>query len=303
MTGGGGFVGRWLVDAFDVASERDRGTELHATCRTATGNGSGTARWIPCDLLDEEAARASIAAARPEVLIHAAWHTRPGSYADDGENEAWLAASERLLAAFVAFGGRRFVSLGSCAEYGAHAGPCHESRTPLRPRTAYGTAKARLYERLEKERCAAGLEFAHARLFFLYGPGEKPSRLVPSIIASLRAGKPAETGPGERLRDFMHVRDAGRALARLARSSITGAIHIASGEGVRIADVATCLADCAGRRDLLRVGARAARPEEPDAIVADVTRQTKELAYRPETTLRRGLEDAFAASSPKEVSC
>jgi nucleoside-diphosphate-sugar epimerase len=301
VTGASGFVGRSLIHAFRASGGPAR--EIHTLSRTPIAPGrSGGRRWL-CDLLDERSVRAAIAAVRPEVLVHAAWHTPAGRYLEDEANAAWLAASERLLQEFADAGGRRFVSVGSCAEYREQAEPCHETRTPLAPRSAYGAAKAAFFERLEKVRATSRVETAHARLFFLYGPGEKPSRLVPSLVAALRAGRPAETGPPDRVRDFLHVRDAGCALARLVRSDLTGPINIASGSGTRIEDVALTLADIAGRRDLLRLGALAARAAEPHFVVADVTRQTDELGYSAETTLACGLEEAFTASSAEEVPC
>jgi len=289
VTGAGGFVGQALLAALDGRAE------LCGTARRGKPDTLGQRiAWHSCDLLAESAAKALIERFRPEVVVHTAWHTRPGSYQQDERNAVWLAASERLLEAFVASGGRRFVGIGSCAEYLAGTGPCHETRSPLSDASAYSAAKGALFRRLEQAREAGQVETAHARLFYLYGQGEKPTRLVPGLIASLLSGQPAETGPGALRRDFMNIGDVGRALARLTCSGLTGPINIGSGVAVRIDEIATRLGALTGRMELLRIGALAARAGEPELVLADCARMTKELGYRPETPLDRGLEEAVA---------
>jgi nucleoside-diphosphate-sugar epimerase len=126
VTGASGYIGGNLLAAL-----AGRG-ELYGTSRTRGDGNPGTdVHWLECDLLKAGAAEALIARCRPDVLVHAAWHTKAGSYWEDRDNFDWLAASERLLEAFVAAGGRRFVGIGSCAEYAATDGPCEEGRTPL----------------------------------------------------------------------------------------------------------------------------------------------------------------------------
>jgi nucleoside-diphosphate-sugar epimerase len=286
VTGASGYIGGNLLAAL-----AGRG-ELYGTSRTRGDGNPGTdVHWLECDLLKAGAAEALIARWRPDVLVHAAWHTKAGSYWEDRDNFDWLAASERLLEAFVAAGGRRFVGIGSCAEYAATDGPCEEGRTPLTTESAYSASKARFFARLEAERAAGRVETAYARLFFVYGPGEKPTRLIPSVITRLLSGEPAHCGPGELRRDFIHIRDTGEALARLALGKLAGPINIGSGEATRIGDIVARLGALTGRPDLLRVGALPPRASEPDLLLADTTRMGEELHYRLETSLSQGLEE------------
>jgi nucleoside-diphosphate-sugar epimerase len=286
VTGASGYIGASLLLAL-----AGRG-ELYGTSRTRGDRNPGAdIHWLECDLLKEGTAEALIAHCRPDVLVHAAWHTKAGSYWEDRENFDWLRASERLLEVFVAAGGRRFVGIGSCAEYAATDSPCEEARTPLTTESAYAAAKARFFARLEAERAAGRVETAYARLFFVYGPGEKPTRLIPSVITRLLSGQPAHTGPGDLRRDFIHIRDTAQALARLALGDVTGPINIGSGEATRIADVVAQLGALTGHPEHLRIGALPPRASEPDLLLADTTRMGEELHYRLETSLSQGLEE------------
>lgn len=286
VTGASGYIGGTLLGAL-----AGRG-ELYGTSRTKGDRNPGAdIRWLESDLLAPGAPEDMIARCRPDVLVHAAWHTKAGSYWEDRENFDWLAASERLLEAFIAAGGRRFIGIGSCAEYAAVDGPCDELDTPLTTDSPYAAAKARFFARLEAERAAGRVETAYARLFFVYGPGEKPTRLIPSVITKLLAGEPAQTGPGELRRDFIYIRDTAQALAKLALGTYVGPINIGSGEATQIGDLVARLGTLTGRPELLRVGALPPRPSEPTLSLADAKRLSEQLGYGLETSLSQGLEE------------
>ena len=184
---------------------------------------------------------------------------------------------------------------GSCTEYDwSGAGPLSEARTPLRPATPYGQAKAATFRDVQAKAAAAGLAYAHARLFFSYGPFEQPQRLVPLIIRALLKGEPARLTAGTQLRDFLDVRDLGRCLALLLASEVEGAVNVASGEGVSVARIAGLLGDMIGRPDLIQLGAVSLPREEPPSIVADISCLVTEVGAKPEIGLEQGLADAVA---------
>ncbi|MGL4442184.1 MAG: NAD-dependent epimerase/dehydratase family protein, partial [Alsobacter sp.] len=81
--------------------------------------------------------------------------------------------------------------------------------------------------------------------------------------------------------DFLSTVDAGTALAALALAGVDGAVNVASGEAVSIADLAGAIAAIAGRPDLLRLGARPDPAGEAPRMVADVTRLRDGAGCRP----------------------
>lgn len=119
---------------------------------------------------------------------------------------------------------------------------------------------------------------------------------MPSIIRSLLLGEPALCSSGTHVRDFIDVRELGRAIAQLASSRVTGAINLGQGEDCSIAGVATTLGDLAGRPDLIRLGALPDRPGDPLRLVPDLDRQFTELGFEPRIGLRQGLSDALNAT-------
>jgi nucleoside-diphosphate-sugar epimerase len=196
---------------------------------------------------------------------------------------------------FIAAGGRRCVIAGSCTEYDwSGSGPLSEARTPLRPATPYGEAKAATFRAVTARATAAGLAYAHARLFFSYGPYEQPQRLVPLIVRALLRGEPARLTAGTQVRDFLDVRDLGRCLALLLASEVEGAVNVACGEGVSVARIAGLLGEMIGRRDLIQLGSMSLPREEPPSVVADISRLATEVGAGPEIGLERGLSDSVA---------
>jgi len=289
VTGATGFLGLPVVQRLAAA-----GVQVHALARTASGELPAACRFQAVDLFDNAALSRVLAECRPSHLLHLAWIATPGVYWTSPENHAWVEASLELLRAFAQSGGRRAVLVGSCAEYDwSIAGRCHETRTPLAPATLYGQCKHSLRLRFEAEAHSLGVSVAWARLFFLYGPRERPERLVASVIRSLLAGEPAACSEGWHERDFLHIDDAAQALIALLRSDVRGACNIGSGRAVSVRNVVEQLATLLSSPKLLRLGQRPTPPGEPPLLVADTTRLNAEVGWSPGRSLAVGLSETI----------
>jgi nucleoside-diphosphate-sugar epimerase len=288
VTGASGYVGRQTL-----APLARLGFEIHGLARRPLDDPA--CRWHALDLFDSTALAAALETIRPSHLLHLAWTTEHGKFWTDPANDSWRATTLDLVERFIAAGGRRCVIAGSCTEYDwSGSGPLSEAHTPLRPATLYGQAKAAAFRAVQAKAAAGGLSYAHAHLFFSYGPFEQPQRLVPLVIRALLKGEPARLTAGTQLRDFLDVRDLGRCLALLLASEVAGAVNVASGEGVSVAHIAGLLGAMLGRPDLIELGAVPPPRDEPPSIVADVARLTTEVGARPEIALEQGLADAVA---------
>jgi nucleoside-diphosphate-sugar epimerase len=277
LTGATGFVGRAVA-----APLRAAGVQLRAVSS------------MDADLLDEGSARALLRDLRPTIVVHGAWYVTHGKFWTASENTDWLEASTAFARAFAELGGRRFVGVGTCAEYADSDTdddlPWHETRV-IAPATPYGRAKAELAVRL----AAMPIETAWARLFHLFGAGEHPDRLVPAVARALKEGREARCASGRPVRDFASTRFVGQALAALALSGVTGPVNVASGQGRAIADVARFLGHASGRPELVRLGALPDRPNEVPHMVADVKRLRREVGFTAPPRVEADLRALLAA--------
>jgi nucleoside-diphosphate-sugar epimerase len=290
VTGASGFVGSQTLEPLAL-----RGFCVHAYGRRHPAG--PVAAFHEGDLFDRTRVAAVLAAIRPSHVLHLAWDVTPGRFWTARENLDWTGATLALGRACLDSGVGRFVGVGSCAEYDWSADPDLPRRedAPLRPTKLYGLCKTAAFELLTAAFADAGVSFAWGRLFHLYGPGEPAGRLVPSVVAALVAGREARCGPGTERRDYMEVHDAGAALAALLDSGVCGPVNVATGESVRVGDVVRLLGVLAGRPELVCVGALPARPGEPPAMPADVSRLRVEVGFRTAWTLRDGLQACLDA--------
>ncbi|MCU0312663.1 MAG: NAD(P)-dependent oxidoreductase [Solirubrobacteraceae bacterium] len=286
VTGASGFLGRRTLPLLCEA-----GHEVHAVARRPPA-ADGEVRWHAADLLADPAG--VVRAVRPQVLVHLAWCTEHGAYWAAPENLAWLHASLELLQAFRAGDGERAVIAGTCAEYDwtTSAERLGED-APIAPDTLYGAAKAALHLAASAYARQEGFALAWGRVFFPYGPDEDPGRLVASVARQLVAGEPAEVTEGRQVRDFLYADDVAAAFAALAGSPLEGPVNIGSGEPVSVREVVAAVARAAGAPDLVRFGARPARPGDPPRIVADASR-LHAAGIRPAVALDEGAARCVA---------
>lgn len=284
VTGATGFIGR---HALPLLAARDY--EVHAVTSRVPPHSTSGAVWHRGDLMDRAAVDDVVSSVRPSHLLHFAWYTEHRRFWTAPVNLRWLQASLDVVHAFEASGGRRVVMSGTCAEYGRTDGPCHEHETPLVPETLYGVCKHALQLVTTAFANQTQLSSAWGRIFHLYGPGEPPERLVPSVIRALLIGEPARCSHGDQVRDFLAVEDVAGAFVALLDSDVTGPVNIGAGVPITVGGIVEEIGRHLGRPDLIRLGAVDAPLGEPAVLVPDTSRLATEVGWRPTLSLQDGL--------------
>jgi nucleoside-diphosphate-sugar epimerase len=247
---------------------------------------------VEADLRDAGSLRAAAAVARPDVCLHLA----AGGVLDKQATVAQLAAvnvggSLALVDALAAAGCTRIVNAGSSFEYGSLEGVADEGLSGS-PKDAYGASKLAQGALVHAAGRALGVETVHLRAFQVYGPGEAPGRLVPSLAASLLARTPLDLTEGRQVRDFVFVEDVVDAfMAAAERPEAAGAtINVGSGVPTSVRELCLGLADATGAdRALLRFGALPYRANEGMGLYASTALAEELLGFRAATTLGEGL--------------
>jgi nucleoside-diphosphate-sugar epimerase len=283
VTGGSGFLGRPLIRRLAAGHEvygASRGTpDLESL-------GIGSDRWRQTDLADATAARDLLAELRPDVVVHLTSESRgaPDRSVVEATFRNDLEATVRLLEASASTGIRRLILATSLDE---PLGRGDEAT----PSTPYAAAKwaaagyARMYAR------QFGLPVTILRLMMVYGPGQKPFKVVPTIILSMLAGEAPRLSSGDRPLDWVFLDDVIDAFQRVieAEALPVGPLDIGTGRLHTVRDMAERIHAAIPGSPAPTFGALADRPHE--VVRRARTRQAREaLGWRATTPLRVGIQ-------------
>lgn len=285
LTGASGFLGRAcclqaIAKGFEVVSvSYQRDGIIHEQVEHIRGN-----------LLNRDFVREVVRGASPSHLLHLAWCTEHGKFWTDPANIKWLQTSLLLLQCFADQGGQRAVFVGSCAEYDWRYGICSEEHTPQRPWSLYGSCKQALSIAVESFSKHVHLSTAWARLFYLFGPYEPQTRLVPSAITAFINRKPFLCSDGTQILDFLYVDEAAAGILALLESSVQGPVNVASGTPIRVSELISMIASRLEGENLIQWGSLARPDQDPVILVADISRLTKEVCWIPSHDILTAVE-------------
>lgn len=201
-----------------------------------------------------------------DTIIHTAWYTDPQDYQVSPLNEICRDGTLVLGSAARRMGVKRFIGVGTCAEYKQSSDPL-TTQSALSPSTPYASAKAATYEALMALFADSSTSFAWCRIFYTYGEGEHPSRLYQYLLTGLESGEKVFLGDGGVVRDFLEVSDVARQIVLTATSGKVGAVNICSGKGITIRQFAEDLADKYGSRSQLQFDTRPKNSFDPPFVV------------------------------------
>lgn len=265
LTGATGFVGRHVVRALVGQGIRLK-VVLRTECDLTDTWPSGTEIVRSDDLFSETAEWWAKVAEGVDTVLHLAWYAEPGLYLQSVKNLDCLAGTLAMAKGCAKAGIRRFIGVGTCFEYDVAAGYL-SIHTPLKPLSPYAAAKAAAYLALSEFFKQTQTSFAWCRLFYLYGEGEDPRRLIAYVKTQLQKGLPVELTSGQQVRDYMDVSEAATQLIATALGSSTGPVNVCSGQAVTVRALVERLALEHGRTDLLRFGVRPDNFTDPLIVV------------------------------------
>lgn len=141
-----------------------------------------------------------------------------------------------------------------------------------------------------------GVALTIVRPFNIYGPGQRASFLIPSIVRQVLDPSAAMVRVTDLRpkRDYVYVTDAVTLLLATLRPGVRGTYNLGSGRSTSVAEVVELANDAAGFRKPV-VSADQPRPGEILDVVADTSRAAAELGWRPHTLLADGIASVVAA--------
>jgi len=303
VLGAGGFIGRWVArglaqaGAEPVLAVRDPGAAKAICARWAIRG-----RIVPTDLADPRQVVALLEDVRPAIVFNLAGYGVDRKEQDPRRAEALNADLPAVLAESLArhpgpaWGGLQLVHAGSALEYGAISGDLDE-HSPPNPTTLYGRTKLAGTCAISDQAASGRLRAVTARLFTVYGPGEHPGRLLPTLIEAATGSAPIPLTAGTQRRDFTYVEEAAAGLMALGRVPVSEepVLNLATGRLTAVREFVETAANVLGiPPERLHFGACPPRPEEMEHEPVAVGRLRRLLGWTPgippEEGVRRTVE-------------
>jgi UDP-glucose 4-epimerase len=295
VTGGAGFIGSHLTDAFvardddltvidDLSSGRHARLDSRVSLHKASVTDAGSLNEI-------------VRSVKPELICHLAAQidVRASVAQPAADAQANVVGTINVLEAARAVGARVLLCSTGGALYGRDAPiPSLEDVLPL-PESPYGIGKhcaeqyVGLYNRLHQ--CSHSV----LRLANVYGPRQDPTGeagVVPIFCSQVLAGaRPTIFGDGTQTRDFVYVADAVAAFLAAADQRRPGTWNIGTGVEVGVLELAKVIADLAGKP--IEPTLAAPRPGELQRSALAVERAWRDLGWRAKTALADGVRAVY----------
>ena len=293
VTGGAGFIGSHVVDAYITA-----GHEVAVLDNLSTGradNMNSAAQAYRVDVRDLDKVQSAVASFKPEVVNHhAAQSEVPKSVADPGfDAQVNLVGGLNVLKAAVDNDVRKviFSSTGGALYGEPDVVPADEDH-PIRPLSPYGTSKYSFEQYLAMFQRTFGLNYTTLRYANIYGARQdffaEEGRVVAIFASRMIEGKPVTIdGDGNQSRDMLHVGDVAMANIAALEHGDRGTYHVSTGIPVTINDLFRKLALLTEYRLEPRFGP--ARKGDVYRIALDNTRARNDLGWEPRINLEEGL--------------
>ncbi|MGI8686499.1 MAG: GDP-mannose 4,6-dehydratase [Acidimicrobiales bacterium] len=296
VTGGAGFVGRWLAAHLEKA-----GDEVLAP-------------GAEVDVTDAPAVARSMAAAAPDAVYHLAGLAHVQRSWDEPAEYLRVNAGGTLnvLEAARACAVAPLVLVISSAEvYGGvrpEQLPVGEDE-PMRPVSPYAASKAAAELVAVQAHLGRGIAAVRARPFNHAGPGQAPTFAIPAfarrIVEAQRDGAgELRVGNLSARRDIVDVRDVVRAYRLLVEHGEPGeAYNVCTGSSVEVGELVERLLALAGADLRLEPDPALLRPVDVPELRGDPSRLRAATGWEPEIpldeTLRAVLEEARALTGPR----
>jgi len=296
VTGGAGFIGSHIVDAYLA-----RGHEVHVFDDLSTGqsaNLNAAAAFHKVDIGGKEAARL-IEEIRPDLLSHhAAQMDVRRSVADPTfDARVNILGFLNLLEASKNAGVKKiiFASSGGAVYGEQEVFPAPENHT-TNPASPYGVSKRAGELYLSYYHQAFGLPYIALRYANVYGPRQSPegeAGVVAIFLSLLLGGQaPVINGDGKQTRDYVYVGDVVAANLAALDCAFVGPINIGTGVETDVLTIFALLRDAVGSD--LRARHGPAKPGEQRRSSLDARRAAETLGWRPRMKLGEGLEKTAA---------
>ena len=184
---------------------------------------------------------------------------------------------------------KKFIQIGSSAEYGKIKSPIKESAL-CRPQTPYAIAKFLCSKYLIKFFIDMKFPVTIFRLFQVYGPKQDDNRIIPFLINNCLKNEKFSTTEGKQICDFCHVNDVVNAIFKSINNKKTNGLilNVGSGKPVSIKKVINLVLKIIGKGKPI-FGGLDYRKDTNKNNYPNIAKAKKKLSWRPKILIEDGI--------------
>jgi nucleoside-diphosphate-sugar epimerase len=185
---------------------------------------------------------------------------------------------------------RSFILASTCDVYKSGSIPFRED-SEIEPTSPYAISKVASEQLCMFAHENYGIPAVILRLSTVYGPNQKPERLIPYTIISCLKGKGLSFTSGEQTRDLTYVRDIANGIVRasLEKKAVGEIINLGNDKEYKIREIVERIMGIMNCNKKPNFGAIHSRRGEANRWFCDISKAKKILGWKPETDIESGL--------------
>ncbi len=293
VTGGCGFIGSEIVKHLSLLGANVTIIDNLSSGKEKYIQDLSNVKLITADLLDDHAIE-SVVKDKEYVINNAALPFIPDSYYmpkkffDVNVN----ATISLALAVIKEKKAKRFVHISSSEIYGSARYTPMDENHQTTPQSTYAVSKLageRVVFTMHKEH---NLPAVIIRPFNSFGPNITQPYIIPEIIRQMEKNDVIKLGNLNAKRDLTYVTDTARGIIlSLVKEGVIGeVINIGSQRSFSIRELVSLISEIMDKKVSVEVDPSRFRPYDVDTLICNYERATKLLGWKPEITVKEGLE-------------
>jgi len=249
-------------------------------------------RFIEGDIRDVVAVKAALG--NHDAVVHFAAESHVDRSVDDATIfvETNVLGTQVLLDQALSRSIPRFVHVSTDEVYGSIEEGSWDEHQPLLPNSPYSASKASSDLLVRSYHITHGLNTSITRCSNNYGPHHFPEKVIPLFVTNLLDGKKVPLyGDGENVRDWLHVDDHCRGIAKVLLHGRAGEIYnIGGGTELTNKELTHLLLEATGQDESF-VQRVADRKGHDRRYSVDIGKISSELGYTPQVNFDEGLAE------------
>lgn len=290
ITGGAGLVGRQVIKKLLQTKHHLTLLTRKTPIQLLIKKPPSKLKIIQGDLIRINSWQAELKKFDPQATIHLAWEGIPDyAYQTSVKN---LHCGLNLLSALTQTKCRKIIITGSCWEYGDQSGKIDENIPPKLSST-FASAKIALHWLAKSWAKENNRILIWARLFYVYGPGQRETALIPYLINCVKTGKIPEIKNPAIANDFIYSSDVATAIiSLLTNKQVNGIYNIGSGKLTSIRQIITTVYDNFGKatpKQFKKIPSKSTDKLYKN-FYANIAKIKKHTNWQPQINIKQGIK-------------